>query len=37
VIWDDGAAGYRFEDIVAVSDDGSIALSDYPYDPFDRP
>ncbi|HMD46259.1 MAG TPA: Xaa-Pro peptidase family protein [Acidimicrobiales bacterium] len=35
VIWDDGVAGYRAEDIVAVTNDGYVALSDYPYDPFD--
>ncbi len=34
VIWDDGAAGYRSEDIVAVTDDGWVPLSAYPYDPF---
>jgi len=34
VIWDEGAAGYRSEDIVAVTDDGWVALSDYPYDPY---
>jgi Xaa-Pro aminopeptidase len=34
VIWDDGAAGYRSEDIVAVTDDGWVALSDYAYDPW---
>jgi Xaa-Pro dipeptidase len=34
VIWDDGAAGYRSEDIVAITDDGWVALSDHPYDPF---
>ena len=34
VIWDDGAAGYRAEDIVAVTDDGWMPLSDRPYDPF---
>jgi Xaa-Pro aminopeptidase len=34
VIWDDGAAGYRSEDIVAVTEDGWIPLSDHPYDPF---
>ncbi|HKE75152.1 MAG TPA: Xaa-Pro peptidase family protein [Acidimicrobiales bacterium] len=37
VIWDDGAAGYRSEDIVAVTDDGWVALSDHPYDPFGPP
>lgn len=34
VIWDDGAAGYRSEDVVAVTDDGWIPLSDRGYDPF---
>jgi Xaa-Pro aminopeptidase len=34
VIWDEGAAGYRSEDIVAVTEDGWVSLSDYPYDPF---
>ena len=37
VIWDDGAAGYRSEDIVAVTDDGWMPLSDHPYDPFGAP
>lgn len=34
VIWDDGAAGYRAEDVVAVTDDGWMPLSDHPYDPY---
>ena len=34
VIWDDGAAGYRSEDIVAVTDSGWIKLSGSTYDPF---
>jgi Xaa-Pro dipeptidase len=34
VIWDDGAAGYRSEDIVAVTDEGWVPLSDYRYDPW---
>ena len=34
IIWDDGAAGYRSEDIYAVTDDGWLALSDYPFDPY---
>jgi Xaa-Pro aminopeptidase len=37
VIWDDGAAGYRSEDIVAITDDGWMPLSDHPYDPFVAP
>ncbi|HEX5267114.1 MAG TPA: Xaa-Pro peptidase family protein [Acidimicrobiales bacterium] len=35
VIWDEGAAGYRSEDIVAVTDDGWEPLSAHPYDPFE--
>lgn len=34
VIWDDGAAGYRAEDVFAVTDGGWLALGDHPYDPF---
>jgi Xaa-Pro aminopeptidase len=34
VIWDDGHAGYRSEEIVAVTDDGWVALSDHTYAPF---
>lgn len=36
VIWNDGDAGYRSEDTVAVTEDGWIPLSDHPYDPFGR-
>jgi Xaa-Pro aminopeptidase len=35
VIWDDGASGYRAEEIVAVTDDGWVPLSGHPYDPYD--
>lgn len=34
IIWDDGAAGYRSEDIYAVTDDGWTALSGFPFDPY---
>jgi len=36
VIWDEGAGGYRSEDIFAVTDDGWVKLSDFPYAPFGR-
>ena len=36
VIWEDGAGGYRSEDIVAVTDDGYRMLSSFPYLPFDE-
>jgi Xaa-Pro aminopeptidase len=34
VIWDDGASGYRAEDIVAVTDGGWVPLSGPTYEPF---
>jgi Xaa-Pro aminopeptidase len=34
LIWDDGAAGYRSEEVIVVTDDGYISLTDYPYDPY---
>lgn len=34
VIWDEGAAGYRSEDIVAVTDSGWVKLSGSTYDPY---
>jgi Xaa-Pro dipeptidase len=34
VIWDDGAAGYRAEDLLVITDTGWTPLSDYPYEPF---
>jgi Xaa-Pro aminopeptidase len=33
-IWDEGQAGYRGEEIVAVTPTGYSRLSDYPYAPF---
>lgn len=35
-IWDDGRAGYRAEEIVAVTDDGFEWLSGHPYAPFEE-
>jgi len=34
LVWDDGAAGYRSEEVIVVTDDGWIPLTDYPYDPY---
>jgi Xaa-Pro aminopeptidase len=34
VIWEDGAAGYRSEDIVAVTDSGWVKLSNSDYGPY---
>ena len=32
--WDDGHAGYRSEEVVLITDDGWLPMTDYPYDPF---
>lgn len=34
LVWDEGASGYRAEEVVVVTDDGWISLTDYPYDPY---
>lgn len=34
IVWEDGAAGYRSEEVVLVTDDGWIPMTDYPYDPY---
>ena len=34
LVWDDGAAGYRAEEVVLVTEDGWEPMTDYPYDPF---
>ncbi len=34
VLWEDGAAGYRAEEVVLVTEDGWEPMTDYPYDPF---
>ena len=34
VIWDEGHGGYRAEDIVAITDDGWVPLSNNRYEPF---
>ncbi|MDA8184623.1 MAG: M24 family metallopeptidase [Acidimicrobiales bacterium] len=35
VIWEDGYGGYRFEEIVAVTEHGYLPLGNYPYSPFE--
>jgi Xaa-Pro dipeptidase len=34
LVWEDGASGYRSEEVVAITEDGFIPLTDYPYDPY---
>jgi Xaa-Pro aminopeptidase len=34
LVWEDGAGGYRAEEVVVITEDGWIPLTDYPYDPY---
>ena len=34
IVWEDGAAGYRSEEVLLITEDGWDAMTDYPYDPF---
>jgi len=34
LIWEDGASGYRAEEVVVITDDGWLPMTDYPYDPY---
>ena len=34
VIWEDGTGGYRSEEIVVITEEGWIKLTDYPYTPY---
>jgi Xaa-Pro aminopeptidase len=34
VVWEEGTGGYRSEEVVVVTEEGHIRLTDYPYDPY---
>jgi Xaa-Pro aminopeptidase len=34
VVWEDGTGGYRSEEIVVITEHGSIRLTNYPYMPY---
>jgi Xaa-Pro dipeptidase len=34
VIWEDGTGGYRSEEIVVITEDGNMSITDYPYAPY---
>jgi Xaa-Pro aminopeptidase len=34
IVWEDGAGGYRSEEVLVITEDGWEPLTDYPYDPF---
>jgi Xaa-Pro aminopeptidase len=34
VVWEDGTGGYRSEEVLVITEEGSTRLTDYPYDPY---
>ncbi|MGC2655260.1 MAG: M24 family metallopeptidase [Mycobacterium sp.] len=34
VVWEDGTGGYRSEEIIVITEEGWIKLTDYPYSPY---
>jgi Xaa-Pro aminopeptidase len=34
VVWEDGTGGYRSEEVVVITEEGSTRLTDYPYAPY---
>jgi Xaa-Pro dipeptidase len=34
IVWEDGAAGYRSEEVLHITEEGWEPMTDYPYDPF---
>jgi Xaa-Pro dipeptidase len=36
LVWEDGYAGYRAEEVIVVTEDGWLSLTDYPYDPYEN-
>jgi Xaa-Pro aminopeptidase len=34
IVWEDGAGGYRSEEVLLITDDGWEPMTDYSYDPF---
>lgn len=34
IVWDEGHSGYRSENVFVITDEGSVNLTDYPYDPY---
>jgi Xaa-Pro aminopeptidase len=34
VVWEEGTGGYRSEEIIIITEEGHIRLTDYPYDPY---
>ncbi|KMO80651.1 peptidase [Mycolicibacterium chubuense] len=34
VVWEDGTGGYRSEEIIVITEDGYLPITDYPYAPY---
>ncbi|MGH3208223.1 MAG: M24 family metallopeptidase [Trebonia sp.] len=34
IVWEDGTGGYRAEEVMLITDDGYVMLSDYPFTPY---
>jgi Xaa-Pro dipeptidase len=34
VVWEDGTGGYRSEEVLVITEEGSTGLTDYPYAPY---
>ncbi|MBV9318989.1 MAG: aminopeptidase P family protein [Mycobacterium sp.] len=34
VVWEDGTGGYRSEEIIVITEEGWMLLTNYPYDPY---
>ncbi|QLL06813.1 M24 family metallopeptidase [Mycobacterium vicinigordonae] len=34
VVWEDGTGGYRSEEVLVITEEGSMKLTDYPYAPY---
>jgi Xaa-Pro dipeptidase len=34
IVWEEGAAGYRSEEVLLITENGWDPMTDYPYDPF---
>ena len=34
VVWEDGTGGYRSEEIIVITEEGYMPITDYPYTPY---
>lgn len=36
MVWEDGTGGYRGEEVVVITEDGFVSLTDYPFAPYEH-